>query len=615
MLSPEARLVAVDLLRPPVGYRLDQAVLTTFSLDLEALLALPLAALAHSDSGVDELMADPLLLLEALRESGDRIHVFVDEAAIAIPRTGRGIYAMLEASVHPVRAPNGGVFHPKGWFVRFLDEDNDTSLVRVAVLSRNLTFDRSWDVALTSEATPSGQRRKAASRPLGDFLRALPEMATQAIPEQLTTEIEQLASEAERCALPAPEPCYDPIEFQTLGLKRSRRPRMWQPDEDSSRLLAISPFLSIRAIEGLAETSSGERTLIGRQDELDRLPEGTLADWDRVFVLAEHAGTEIDDEAADRPDGLHAKLVGLEHGWDVTWYVGSANATYAAYGSQNVELMASVTGRRSRVGIERFAEAGFMSMCEPYRRIEPTERDSEVDAAEEALEAARKELLSEGALHVECSREESDCVLTLAGDVALPAGIDVVAWPLSLDEGQGKPLPLPLTWRLPTNLLTAFIGFRLSVPGVEVDDVRLALLLPATGMPENRMMHVLRSLIDSPERFMRFLRALLGGLDSLVDWAGREGNGSEPFAWGAGLGGESLLEDLMRIAARQPARLEPVRRLVEDLRATEEGRRIVPDDLLAVWDAVNEAVGLDRIGEQDARGTSIERNAPDAAKR
>jgi hypothetical protein len=61
MLSPSQRSVAMDMLRPPAGYRIDQAVLTTYSLDLDVLLALPLAVLAHSDCGVDELLADPLL--------------------------------------------------------------------------------------------------------------------------------------------------------------------------------------------------------------------------------------------------------------------------------------------------------------------------------------------------------------------------------------------------------------------------------------------------------------------------------------------------------------------------------------------------------------------------
>ena len=597
MLSPEARTVAVDFLRPPPRHRFDRAVITTYSLDLEALLALPLATLAHADSGLDELMADPLLLLQALRETGDQIQVFVDEAGIAVPRVARGIYAMLESSVHPVRAPNGGAFHPKIWFVRFLSED-DAPLLRIAILSRNLTFDRSWDVALASEAAPAGRRRKASSRSLGDFLRALPEMGTQTIPESVATAIMELALEVERCEFPAPDPFNGAIEYRALGLRRLQRRRLRLPTQNGSRLIAISPFLSSRTVQALTEKAYDERTLIGRQDELDRLSEAALADWDHKLVLSQQVGAESADDAADRPDGLHAKVIGIEHGWDVSWYVGSANATNAGYNGHNVECVASLTGRRSRVGIKKFAEAGFINICEPYRRIEPAGIDAEVAAARDALEHARKSLVADGALRVECTPRESDWILTLTGNIELPAGINVIAWPLSLREETGQPLCLPLTWRMPTNLLTAFIAFRLSVQNPDVNNIRLALLLPASGLPENRMMHVLRSLIDSPERFMRFLRALLGGFDGLLDEAVSEGNGGETTGWSTGLGGESLLEDLMRIAARQPARLEPIRKLIEDLRATEEGRLIVPDDFLQIWDAVNEAVAHDRVAAQ-----------------
>ena len=92
---------------------------------------MPLAVLAHSDGGVEEVLADPLLLLEALREAGDRVHVFVDEVGIAIPGSERSLYAMLETSVRPVRAPNGGAFHPKVWIARFV-RDGEPPLVRVS---------------------------------------------------------------------------------------------------------------------------------------------------------------------------------------------------------------------------------------------------------------------------------------------------------------------------------------------------------------------------------------------------------------------------------------------------------------------------------------------------
>ena len=123
-----------------------------------------------------------------------------------------------------------------------------------------------------------------------------------------------------------------------------------------------------------------------------------------------------------------------------------------------------------------------------------------------------------------------------------------------------------------------------------VDDIRLTLRLPAEGMPADRMHQVLRSLLDSAEKFLRFLRALLGGLDATADWA--KGGGDEPTGpdWGIGAGGDTLLDDLVRTAATDPDRLKPVRRLIDDLRKTDEGRRIVPDDLFEIWTAVEEAL-------------------------
>ena len=85
MLPPDSRTTAFELIRPPSGYRLDFAVLTTYTLDLEALLVLPLSVLAHPDGGLEELLADPLRLHQAIRDAGDRVHAFVDEKGIARP--------------------------------------------------------------------------------------------------------------------------------------------------------------------------------------------------------------------------------------------------------------------------------------------------------------------------------------------------------------------------------------------------------------------------------------------------------------------------------------------------------------------------------------------------
>ena len=356
MLLPDARQTAFELIRPPSGYRLDFAVLTTYTLDLEALLVLPLSVLAHPGGGLEELLADPLGLHQAIRDAGDRVHAFVDETGIGIPRRARPLYSMLESSVHAVRAPNGGAFHPKVWVVRFtpVDETAEDDLLRVAVLSRNLTFDRSWDVALASEAPLRSRRRVAASRPLADLVRELPQLATSTsrIPRDVAERVEELADQVARIAFPAPAGFDSPIEFHALGLSRRRRP--WSPPSRGYRTLALAPFVNRTGLGAVGKLSGNDRILVSRQEELDKLPEDVLAAWTDVFVLSETAQGEAEDGPTDaegatpatggdarqgddtsaacvaaRPSGLHAKMIAVEHGWDATWYVGSANLTAA----------------------------------------------------------------------------------------------------------------------------------------------------------------------------------------------------------------------------------------------------------------------------------------------
>ena len=600
MLSPDARTVAFELLRPPPGHRLDLAVLTTYTLDLEALLALPLGVLAHADGGLEDLLADPLLLTEALREAGDRIHVFVDETGIAIPGKERELYALLETSVHPVRAPNGGVFHPKVWVARFIaddEADDEPPRLRVAILSRNLTFDRSWDVALASEASPTPGQSAEPSRPLSALLQKLPDLAAdEELEPQIAERIKTLAEETGRTRFPSPEGFEGPIEFRVLGLSPAQEE--WHPSTGGSRVLAIAPFVSqpgLRAL--LAGIGKGGHMLVGRQEELDKLPDGALDAWDQnAFVLSDAAQEEPEDGAGASPTGLHAKIIVVEQGWAVTWYVGSANLTAAAFTGRNVEMMAAVTGRRGHrasnrgSGIDRFLDSGFQGLCTPYHKDDQEPEGDDVVQARKRIEEACDALIAAD-LQVDCARADESWTWTLQGGrVKLPDGVEAAAWPISVSEDRARPLDLPSSWPLPLTRLTAFAAFRLRVRVRGVDDVRMTLRLPASGIPEDRLHQVLRTLIDSPERFLRFLRALLGGLDGMVDWTKGGNDGGEGGAWGDGFAGETLLEDLVRAAARDPERLKPVRRLIDDLRKTEEGRTIVPDDLFAVWSAVEETL-------------------------
>ena len=445
----------------------------------------------------------------------------------------------------------------------------------------------------------------AASRPLRDFLLELPQLATSRIPEGIVERVEALADQVTRTAFPAPDGFDSPIEFHAIGL--SPRRRSWSPPSSGHRTLALAPFVNRTGLDAVSRLGGDDRILVSRQEELDKLSENTLAAWNEVLVLSDTAQGEAEDGPAEtdednpgtdadaRPSGLHAKMIAVEHGWNVTWSVGSANLTEAAFTGRNVEMMASVTAKKgskggaSGYGIDRFLDGGFQKLCVQYRRVEPEKEDPGVTSARARLEAARDALV-DAALRVICIAGDDLWTLTIDGSVALPAAdVEVAAWPVSVAEDHVCRLPEPLRWRLPVARLTAFVAFRLSVPVRGVDDIRMTLRLPAEGMPEDRIHQILRTLLDSPEKFLRFLRALLGGLDAVLGWAKDAGEGNGKGDWGVG-GGETLLDDLVRTASRDPERLEPVRRLIDDLRKTDEGRRIVPDELFAIWMAVEEAL-------------------------
>jgi hypothetical protein len=63
--------------------------------------------------------------------------------------------------------------------------------------------------------------------------------------------------------------------------------------------------------------------------------------------------------------------------------------------------------------------------------------------------------------------------------------------------------------------------------------------------------------------------------------------------WGdwdsAGSFGIPLLEPLLRTLAEDPAHLDHIERLVSDLERTEEGKRLLPEELVTVWTAIRSA--------------------------
>ena len=183
-LDPEQRTLYGANLQPPAGYVFDAAVATTFSLDFETALAVPVSLALFAAENRDEILTHPLALLEGAERIAGRLLVFTDAGHIqAYARPYSRLCSLLERIIVEVAAPKGGAFHPKMWALRFkpVRPDEPTRL-RLLVLSRNLTRDCSWDLALTLDGVVT-RRPQAPNRPLVDLIRRLPDLATAGLPE------------------------------------------------------------------------------------------------------------------------------------------------------------------------------------------------------------------------------------------------------------------------------------------------------------------------------------------------------------------------------------------------------------------------------------------------
>ena len=109
MLKPEVdRLDYGQQLIPPEGYELNVAIASTYSLDLNALLAVPIA-LCFSDTLDGDLKGEKLALFEAIGQLKDKLRVFYQKGNIATPSTYNRLFTLLEPCLQPV-IPEGGVF-------------------------------------------------------------------------------------------------------------------------------------------------------------------------------------------------------------------------------------------------------------------------------------------------------------------------------------------------------------------------------------------------------------------------------------------------------------------------------------------------------------------------
>ena len=649
MLDPADRTVLTEALRAPAGFRLDDVIATTYTLDLVALLTLPLAFTLSSGDGISESgRVDPIALLEALRRHAGCITVFCQAGCIGTPRRWQLLFGCLESSVIQAKARReGGVFHPKVAVIRYTadprnsalyaDEPLDPAAVRYRLLcgTRNLTFDRSWDTMLALDGELQRDRPQIIrrNRPLSAFIQALPGLASSSIGDERRRTIEKISEELLRVEFRVPDGFSqraDDLVFWPIGLDTKG---VWPFGGRTDRMLVISPFVDKTCLGRLKEQSD-LRALVSRSEELDFLSRAALAGVE-TYVLSDAAKSDVrEDEAAntaastnveekseddlpvepslDSVRGLHAKLYVADCGWDARVWTGSANATKAAFAA-NVEFLIELRGRRADIGIDSLLQqeppkgqqdrhVRLRDMLVPYS---PREVEQKPDEAEKRLEylidQVRRQLV-DARMVARCIsdgdqgrtfqvRVESDAPVS----ASLPAAVDCAIRPVSFAPDTGVRFSavgrqIASFKSLAFKSLTAFFAVNVTATeGSRKLTEEFVLKLPLIGAPEDRDERLLLAMLSNRERLLRYLFMLLNdaGFNSLgkVNGAGGSwGNWNSPGSFGI-----ALLEPLLRALAEDPARLDHIERLLGDLERTEEGKLLIPKELVTLWTAIRSA--------------------------
>ena len=598
-LTPETRVLLTDALRPPAGYRVEVAVGTTYSLNLTALLLAPLSFALFDQGNSEEIGAvDPIRLLEAVRRYADHTTMFCQAGGIHVPSKYPSILTFLEDSVQEVIPPRiGRTFHPKIWAIRFIDQDG-SQRHRVIILSRNMTFDRSWDTALALDEDVNGTIDAA---PAAQFVAKLGTLARPRLDDTRIADLESLQFTLGQISLAAPAP-FTSGELVPMGMGDES---VWPFPDQGKRILAISPFLTGSVIRKFSKVAK-DRLIVSRAESLELVGAKMLDRW-KVNVLQPLAELHLESDLEDAPtvtdrfresnDGLHAKTFVIDlQGGQSTIVTGSANLTSAAWGG-NVEFDAVLTGPTSLCGVNAILNGskdvpGLLQILQEYSiQNEEVTEDAAIEAAY-VLEQFHLQLATnELELHIaEVDAERVSATLSVTVPADAPGETRV--WLASLSsEGQSRTLGSELAWTIAPANITPFIAFETTCgDGQHKVARRCVLKARLTGAIDGRRQDAVFSILRSKEDVLRYLVFLLGDPSYDALFAQLAGLEAESFADSGRplLTSEdvALFEPLVRATGRDEDALARVASLVQDLRALPNGDELVPDGFEELWDVV-----------------------------
>ena len=614
MLNPnDNRLNFSQILAPPTGYSLDFAIGTTYSLDLDALVGACIA-LGLSEETDSNLMQNPICLLEALRSTGDKVAVFCEGGQIHMPGKVTYLYALLEEMVFPIKTVKKQnvskypSFHPKFWLLRHTDTRGSV-LYRTVILSRNLTFDRSWDVSFYMDGEIT-KEFNSKTTPVCDFLKYLMKnMDTTNIDK--IQKIKSIIRELPYVEFDTGMKEFYDFDFIPSGIKSSDRGNhsilnypLYSGFDDKDygnaglhEIMIMSPFVSNDVIQYFSDRNKcidhTEKVLITRAMSLSRLKYEDCKDFS-IYTMKDSVidGESLLSEENNeiRKQDIHAKIYMTRKYSDADLYIGSLNASHnAVFG--NVEFVIRLKSKNRFLNLKKMKLALFGeeegSVMNPFQRVELSEADDELE--EEIKHQLDYIVKLVNRLDARAyAKENGEFFDVTINFEEFQCDYDVTISPLLSNKKE----ELSKTVIFHSLTLSSLSDFYVVQVSDGKDFVKRVIVIPTEGIPEDRDKTIITSVINDKACFYRYIAFLLGdnmvlsALESDVDLEQAE-DGKRSHKKGEML--PALYEKMLKTAATHPEQL----RKIETLMLALEGEDVLPEEFKQLYDTFKKVVKFD----------------------
>lgn len=531
-----------------------------------------------------------------------------------------------------LRKTNNGYpsFHPKTWTIIFKDKEG-RHFARFITLSRNMTFDRSWDVSLVLDGKEEkgGKTRVKPLIQFLDFLRG-----------QIKTDIDR--SNHKRKLLRNALNILDNIRFETdnrtftdfriepIGIgtfdiyKDKEEPLM---SVNYSDILVFSPFLSADVVSSFAQTNEKQgwarnyplkdcrRILVTRKSALEDTNIVNIlkkSNFD-VWVLKDDivdGENMLDDGTTDVPrrEDIHAKMYLYRKYSQVYFYVGSMNATYNGL-NRNVEMMVRLTANNRYFNFDVLRDDLFGDDKEnPFERIELDKYQVQEPTDDEKKKTALKlwqqkiikwlcrhiqtaDVLNEGdgtySLHLSFSKLEEIAKEIPTTTTNLNGPNHVCISPITL-EGWGNSLEKDMLFEgLPIEKLTKL--YKVTVFCHGVDPLTKIIVIPCE-IPERRNDIIVREIIKD-NGFLNYVSFVLGDdpIESMLEiLEDKKTGGSGSSNSNNNDNSTTIYESMLKAAYEDPSKLREVAKVRSMMGDSNE----VPEQFDKLYDVFKETLKL-----------------------